>query len=69
MNNEGYSQFITRLNSDDIYMSKDVYYKSIIQFAPEIMLDIHKTNQTEVSERLNMTQTKLSNMLNILRYL
>jgi len=50
------------------YTEED-YYLNVVRFKTDILMGVAKTNQSVVAKQLNMTQTKLSNILDILKVL
>ena len=63
-----YTEFITAINSND-QMPKEEYYANLIDFKDDILIEVAKHGQAQVAEQLNMTQPKLSAILNILKIL
>jgi len=49
--------------------TKEDYYLNVVRFKTDILMGVAKTNQSVVAKQLNMTQTKLSNILDILKVL
>ena len=50
-------------------LTEETYYSNIIEHRNEILLDIAKNNQTIVAKALNMSQSKLSAIIMVLKYL
>lgn len=50
-------------------MPKSTYYKSLIKYRKELIQDIDDRNQTIVAEELGMHQTRLSALVQILKYI
>ncbi len=50
-------------------LGKEVYYISIVEHRDEILMDIAKSNQITIAKALNLTQSKLSSILEILKVL
>ena len=59
-----YEEFITAIKKQEL--TKQEYYRNIVRYRHEILLDIINTNQTVVAAKLNMHQTKLSAIAKVL---
>lgn len=60
-----YKEFLEAIQTTHI--AEETYYKALVQFKDNILLDIAKTNQGVVARRLRIHKTKLGPILNILK--
>lgn len=65
--NIDYENFKILIKTERLDSTK--YYKELVRFKDDIILDIAYRNQKEVATDLNLHQSKLSTIVNILKVL
>ncbi len=64
---QNYTDFITLIGNEEI--SKTLFYKSLVLYRKELLIDINDNGQIKVAKKLGMNQTKLSSIVQVLRVL
>lgn len=59
-----YQEFLSVIQTEKL--SKELYYSNLVIHKDQILLDIQRSTQQEMAEKLNMSRSKLSALLNLL---